>query len=196
MFIIAIELMVDTYCTIEQADKYHHDRGNAKWPKTPEIIPPTDPDGQEDPREHDQMIVRKENALRRSTTWLDGIARGKWKGVRVAAIQPLLWPRIGVVDEEGFNLDSGIIPELLSWATAEAAMRAFNGENLAPDQARGGMVKQQSVGNGAVSTTYMDNAPAEKYYAMINLLLKGLVSTPLFPTSTGASSSGSVRMVM
>lgn len=196
MFIIAIELMIDTYCTIEQADKYHNDRWNLKWPKTPSIIPPTDPDGQEDTREHDETIEWKEKVLRKATTWIDGIGRGKWKGNKADAFQPLLWPRIGVVDEEGFNLDSDVIPELLSWATAEAAMRVMRGENLAPDLPRGGMIKQLSVGNGAVAMGYMDNAPAEKYFAMINLLLKGLVSTPLFSTSTGSSSSGSVRMVM
>lgn len=143
------------------------------------------------------MILWKEQALRRATTWLDGLGRGKWKGIRAEAEQPLLWPRTGVVDEEGFKLDPAKIPELLSWATAEAAMRVIRGENLSPDQARGGMIKQQSVGNGAVSTTYMDNAPSEKYYAIINMLLKGLVEKPLFDTAqSGKYSSGSVRMVM
>ncbi|MDR1648767.1 MAG: hypothetical protein LBR71_00775 [Synergistaceae bacterium] len=172
--------MFEAYATPEFADEYFDAAGNAAWPVTPP----------EESPEREVVLKKKSAALFRATMWIDGIGRGKWKGTKTSADQPLAWPRQGVTDEEGFSVDADSIPELLAQAVCEAAVREITGTSLAPDMERGGAIKQEVI--GPISTTFMDNAPAGTRFPVIENLLSGLVKQPLF--DTGKPVSGSVKI--
>lgn len=59
-----------------------------------------------------------------------------WYGYRYSETQSLEWPRGGLVDKAGYNIDDTTIPEFLKEATAEYALWLL-GEDLtkAPDTA-------------------------------------------------------------
>lgn len=172
---MALAAGINSYVTVEVADAYHGERANAEWPCGNQA----------------EDIALKEAALIKATAFIDGIGRGKWKGVKTSPEQPLAWPRVGVKDEEGFPVDSESIPCLVAQAVFEAALRVITGVDLAPDMERGGAIKQEVF--GPISTTYMDNAPAETRFPVIENLLSGFVARPLFDTAK--SVSGTVRIV-
>lgn len=62
----------------------------------------------------------REAALVWATRLLDQMMR--WYGSKRTEEQRLRWPRSGVVDADGYNLDFDLIPELLEEATAELAL--------------------------------------------------------------------------
>ena len=155
----------NSYISIEQATDYHGIRGNTEWT--------------------DATIDKQESALIQATEWIDSIGRGKWKGKRATQEQLLAWPRVGVTDEDGFTIQSDVIPSVVVSSTAEAALRVVRGVVLSPDLDRGGKVQSTSVGNGAVSITYMPDAPAETNFSAIEKMLSGVVNGSLFGDSGG-----------
>src|SRR5687767_6245334 len=62
--------------------------------------------------------VEKESALIRATDALDSWARGRWKGTKKTSTQALAWPREDVVDEEGFDVPTTVVPTPVSRATS------------------------------------------------------------------------------
>lgn len=90
----------NTYVSLADADQYHEDRlHNADWKNA---VPDT-----------------KNAALLWATRLLDDEVA--WDGSRVSKDQALRWPRIGIVDKDGFILDSNKIPSVLADATSELA---------------------------------------------------------------------------
>lgn len=62
-------------------------------------------------------------AIRRGTTWLDGIYAKRWPGVRAnGRSQRRAWPRLNALDFDGAVIDSLTIPQEVIWASFEAAM--------------------------------------------------------------------------
>ena len=119
---------------------------------------------------------------------------GDQVGVRVAETQALAWPRADgyrawttpLLDADGFDIATTTVPTRVKNACLEAALLALTGSTLEPSLARGGAVKQESV--GPISVTYMDGASAVDRYTVIDGLLRGLVK------STPGASSGNVRL--
>lgn len=169
---MALTLGVDSYVTLEEADLYHEGMGNVSWPQTP------------DPDEND-VAGKKEAALRRATSFIDNLARGKWRGTKASKTQKLAWPRTDAYDEEGFEIDETVIPEPLKDAVCEAALKTFTGTDLMPDN-RKANVASEAV-SGAVRRSYFQNKSSLPVYNYICKLLEGLVTGNL------SSSSGSIR---
>ena len=71
----------------------------------------------------------KEAALQQATRLLDTLA---WKGRKATAAQALAWPRTGVTDRDGYEVDPATIPVALRNACAEFAFRLL-GEDRAAD---------------------------------------------------------------
>ena len=163
----------DSYASLAEATTYFTARGVATWTGTDTV---------------------KENALRKATTYLDNQYRDRWVGVRVAETQALAWPRADgyrawttpLLDADGFDIATTTVPTRVKNACLEAALLALTGSTLEPSLARGGAVKQESV--GPISVTYMDGASAVDRYTVIDGLLRGLVK------STPGASSGNVRL--
>src|SRR5690606_13328470 len=77
----------NSYATLGAADAYHGDRANAAWPLA----------SQGD----------REAALIRAGQYLNGLP---WKGRKSGRANCMAWPRLGVVDDDGFPVDSADVP--------------------------------------------------------------------------------------
>ena len=65
------------------------------------------------------IAINKDVALVMATRLLDDWI--DWEGYRATEEQSLRWPRHDVVDEDGYLLDSDVVPQFLKNATAELA---------------------------------------------------------------------------
>jgi len=97
----------ESYLSVADADTYWSNRGNATWAAA------TD--------------ANKEEALRRSTQYLDGTFR--WIGSILTLTQALGWPRAGAWDHEERTL-ADQVPVLLEQAAAELALEGLSAELL------------------------------------------------------------------
>jgi hypothetical protein len=99
-------------------------------------------------------------------------------GTKKTKAQALAWPRADATDIDGFTHDSEVPVEVKN-ANIELARRALTAD-LMPDLARGGKVR--SVGVGDLSVTFADDAPVNKVYQTVDLLLRPLLmpSDPIF----------------
>jgi hypothetical protein len=179
----------DSYVTVQEFTDYCTARG---------ISFPTSPAG------------TVEVWLRRATSYLDNQYRERWKGYRTNQTQSLAWPRIGkggdsrfrdpdrttffvygVIDADGFEIPTNVIPQQVKNATCEAALLVKSGATLEPVLERGGAIKSISKGVGPLSksVTYMDGASTMDRYTAIEGNLRGLVK------SMPGASSGNVSLV-
>ena len=178
----------DSYFTLAEATAYFTARGIATWTGSDTV---------------------KESAARRGTTYLDNQYRGRWKGYRTEQLQALAWPRVGsggdsrlraqgdtfavygIVDDDGFEIPTNVIPAQIKTAAMEAALLVLTGVTMEPRLERGGQIKSklEQVGPISESTTWMDGAPAVDRFLAIEGLLRGLVN------SMPGSTSGNVRLV-
>lgn len=179
----------DSYFTLDEANAYFSARGITTWTGSDSA---------------------KEAAARMGTQYLDNAYRDRWKGYRTNQLQSLSWPRIGkggdsrfryanrdtffvygIIDSDGFEINTGVVPDQVKRAAMEAALMALSGVKLEPTLARGGAIKSQSqtVGPITKSIVYMDGAPAIDRYSVIEGYLRGIV------ISTPGAMSGTVRLV-
>ncbi|MDI6742656.1 MAG: hypothetical protein QMD11_07940 [Smithella sp.] len=137
----------DSFCSVEYANIYHANRGNAAWALLDEVN-------------------QKEPALRKATDYIGSVYRNRWQGSRVyPLIQALDWPRKGVVVDE-VSVLSTIVPQKIKRACAELALRASAGD-LQADLTQG--VLQETV--GPISITYDKSSPQQIRYAAVEALL-------------------------
>ncbi len=118
----------------------------------------------------------KERALRLATQYLDVRYGTKFSGIRICGTQALLWPRMNVVDNDGYYLLSNEVPAAIKNACAEAALRVINGDNLFADQDEPGTIASESVKVGSIeqSTTYIGGRSQTKKYPIIDGLVRPL----------------------
>lgn len=96
-----------------------------------------------------------EVAARKAALWLDGEYGARYPGKPTQGrAQALGWPRVGVVDPQGYAVATDEIPAEMKIAQAEAAWRILTGADLAPDQDNGRVVTERTV--GPISTKYAE----------------------------------------
>ncbi len=123
--------------------------------------------------------ANKEIALRQATDWLDITFAQSWQGQRVNETQALAWPRYGVVDYDGFAIDSDVVPVSIQEACAEMAARGVGEDLFADISSPSGAVKRKrsKVGPLETETEYAGSAEQAKAYTkaaqMIAELLTG-----------------------
>ena len=168
----------NSYATVEMADAYHQARGSEEWPiSSPEPDPAPEPDDGADesdtdadtPGDVDTSLAQKEAALIRATDYLNGLA---WKGRRAAVGRVMAWPRIEVIDADGYEIASDSVPENVVFACCHLAGLIFAGTDAQPVLDRGGRV--QSEGVSGLNTSYFDDAANRDVYAGVADLLSGL----------------------
>lgn len=133
-----------------------------------------------------------EIAMRKGAQYLDRAYRGKWQGFRSDRDQSLAWPRtanadlpvnfltpsftVGVIDEDGYEIATNVIPTQVKQAQFEAAMLSLDDVDLLPRYERGNSIESETVKAGPVSaqTTYRSDAPSRDRFLTIEGLLKGL----------------------
>jgi len=163
----------ESYCTVAFADTYFSNRGNAAWAVLTTAL--------------------KEEALRRSTDYMEQMFRADWKGYRKYATQSLSWPRFGVYGEPvlignpelayPLLISDTIVPIEVQRACAELALRASAGE-LYPDVSE--RITQETI--GPISTKYALNSPSTPQYKAINAML-----SPYLKNGSGGATSTVVR---
>lgn len=146
----------ESYITVAAADAYHSARGNAAWTGADSV---------------------KEAALRKAAAFIDGRYRDRWRGSRRTKDQALAWPRVKVVDSDGFPVASNVLPTAVAQACAEAALLVVAGTDLTPVLEHGGALQAESVQVGPISEskTYRPSAPARATYTKLDDLLGGII---------------------
>ncbi len=101
----------------------------------------------------DQKIV----ALRQATRWMDQTYGSRWLGARTEAARGLGvdWPRSGVVDPDGYSVDSSTTPTEVRHVCAEAGLLLLKGklDSIPSDVASDATIREKSIGAGPVRKT-------------------------------------------
>ena len=126
-------------------------------------------------------------ALRRAATYLDQRYLGAWKGSRVFGTQARAWPRVNVIDVDGFAIAGDIIPQAIKNAQFEAAAIIASGVDL--EAAVGRAVKREKV--GPIEVEYTDGAGAVTQYPAVTNWLRGLI----IGGGTPGSGVGQMRLI-
>ena len=109
-------------------------------------------------------VTDQEGAIVRATQAIDARARMRFVGDKSTSAQALCWPRINAIDDDGFDIESDIVPIPVKHATAIGALiEGVTTGALQADQLRGGQVKLERV-EGAVTVEYFAGAPAGTVY--------------------------------
>lgn len=121
-------------------------------------------------------ISAKEIALRVASAFLD--MKYMWKGSRIKLDQGLSWPRIGVIDNEGFSRDSVSIPKEVRNATAEMALRASN-QTLFPDQETSSLLSSDLVKVGPITlkSEFIGGEPPDTKFTKVDKMLEPLIES-------------------
>ncbi|KAB0509682.1 DnaT-like ssDNA-binding protein [Pseudomonas moorei] len=131
----------ESLCSVAYADSYHDARGNAAWLALTEI--------------------QKEQALRRSTDYLEHTYSARTCGYRAKTTQALAWPRYMVKRQGGARLEywaSDAVPNPIAQACAEMAFKAGQ-DDLDKDIDR--IIKSETV--GPLKTEYLDSNGVVRY---------------------------------
>lgn len=153
----------NSYLSIANADQYHFDIGTAaaSW------------DGKTD--------SVKQQALRDATRYLDTQYGVQWKGSRTDRVNVLDWPRSFVLDTDGFEVESNVVPQGLKDATAEAALRSLdatqNPTGLTPDLVGEGVIilKREKADKFEEETEYQGGLNQYVRFTVIDQLLHDLI---------------------
>ena len=120
----------------------------------------------------------KSDAIIEGTAYVENRYRGRWRGTRAYEDQALSWPRIDVVDEDGFDVADDEVPQRVKDAVCEAALRVIQGVDLYRDYdptSPASISKQRVVGPISKSDTYATPArDAQPLFAIIDDLLWAL----------------------
>lgn len=112
----------ESFISVADADAYFTARGNAAWTGSSTV---------------------KEQALRKATDFMQGRYASRWKGTRKTSGQALAWPRLAVIDPDGWDVSDTIVPSAVKNACAELAVRSLT-TTLLPDDTKPG-IKSEGV---------------------------------------------------
>lgn len=146
----------NVYADVSVCNEWQQARGSETWPAS---------DGAEDP----EITARKDAALILAADYLNGL---KWKGRRAASGRVMAWPRVGVVDGDGYHVADDVVPQQVVNANCYLAGLAFEGEELQPSLERGGRVQSEKV--GGLQTAFFDDARNRDVFTVVSDLLGGL----------------------
>lgn len=135
----------ESYASVSQADVRLAALGNTLWATMSE--------------------AEKEQALRRSTTFMEQAYRLRWKGTRLTRAQALSWPRYGVIADT-YCIESTLVPGDVVNACIDLAFKAAGGD-LAPDKTR--VAIREKV--GPIETEYSPYSPQLAEYVAIERTL-------------------------
>lgn len=106
-FVVEDGTVVDgatSFAALADADQYFENIGNELW--------------------DDFSTEEKQIGLNRATAYIDSVYRTLWKGIRKTSDQALTFPRINIVDSDGYVLPASPLPTVLQNATFEMAVLA------------------------------------------------------------------------
>lgn len=143
-----------SYTSVAFADKYLTLIGKTGWVDLPE--------------------EEKKAKLVVATSYIDNLY--PWKGRRKYSNQSLKFPRVEVIDIDGFEVSG--IPENLKKAVCEAAYISISTSSLFTTRDENGQVKRQAVENAVEVEYFQSSTESESayysIYGVLDSLLKGL----------------------
>lgn len=167
----SIVVGAESYISVADATAYHQLRGTTLWSNL--------------------TTTEMEQALRRATDFMLQKYRTCWKGSRNIVGQPLDWPRVGVVIEDGElsgfsqyglnQVSSTVVPMEVKNACAELALRASI-NTLSEDQSV--RILQETI--GPITTKYDQYASTSVNYVQIENMLR--------PFLTARAGGGMVKL--
>ncbi len=113
--------------------------------------------------------AKKDAALLYACVTLDG--NWIWDGTITVTTQALGWPRTGVEDDEGRDIDSDVIPTRVKNAQCELAL-LHTSSPLNSNYDRGNAISREKV--GPIETSYFESATMEPRLPIIDRILWGL----------------------
>ena len=146
----------NSYVSVAGCDSWQALRGSTTWPPAPA--------SEDDPNQ-----AKKEGSLIQACDYLNGLA---WKGSRPVAGRVMAWPRVGVVDSDGFGIAPNVVPINVPHAQCYLAGLVYDGTDLQPMLARGGAIRMEQV--DVLRTEYFEGAPVRDIHTMLMSLLGGL----------------------
>lgn len=116
-----------------------------------------------------------------------------WKGVKTGRDNPMAWPRygdesggslwnqiqwpasswVGVLDRDGFYIDTSAVPVEVVKAQNEGTWLILTGKDMEPVLNRGGQIKRQKV--DVIETEYFATAPPTTEFKAVMNRLRGLL---------------------
>jgi len=146
-----LQVGVDAYCVVSDADQYFVDRDPTLW--------------------NTYTIEQKTGAIRIATRWIDQYHY--WQGYLVDLTQPLGWPRLLAYDEDARVILG--IPRKLVEAVCELALSHLRDGNLNKVFYNASPQVMRVSAGGGVSVDF-DPSRREAYsgYAYVQSLLRGL----------------------
>lgn len=119
-----------------------------------------------------------EQALRRSTVWLDAEYKDRYQGTWTVLKQALEWPRTGVT-YRGESVDAYSIPQSLKDALCEVAWRELVTPSIMTPDAIGANIKRDRVGD--TETEFFSlQVGSRPSIANVDNLLSGLLKAAAF----------------
>lgn len=122
----------------------------------------------------------KEEALRLGTQYIDLKYGNRYIGRKATRDQALCWPRLTVVDADGYSYDSNEIPNCLKQATVEAALRVIEGDDLLGVVENPGTIKREKTalpGPLSEEIEYVGGKSQVPYYPKIGALLRPIIKS-------------------
>jgi len=123
-----------------------------------------------------------EIALRNATRTIDSMFALRFKGARLLGTQALQWPRVAVVTNDNYAIDSASVPALIKNATCELALRfiadssGHDTSRLTPDQDSPGAILSERLKADVVETeTQYAGASQQKYFKLVADMLGPLL---------------------
>lgn len=121
----------------------------------------------------------KTTALLMATQYLDAVYGEQWQGTRSKKEQRLDWPRLGILDRDGFVILSTIMPRNLLEAVAELALRHITETGgLLPDigtDAQDVKRTKDKVGPLESEIEYFGSGEEFKQFSIVDRLLESLL---------------------
>lgn len=155
----------DSYVDIAFADAYHLARGNTAWAAAAESD--------------------KEIALRNAGIYLDN--QYTFEGMKTAQANSMAWPRYGVIDRDGYEISSDVIPTAVKDSQCELALRALS-SSLISDVDANSRVKRETV--DVITIEYETGQSQQNSYSIVDMLLRGLT------VGTGAGGGAGLRVMV
>lgn len=84
-----------------------------------------------------------------------------WTGTAADEVQALSWPRIGMLNRNGFAIASTVNPQALKDAQCEFALQLGNGDRVSDDDAAKSNLSSVKAGSVAVSFQNVDTSSPE-----------------------------------
>jgi len=152
---VGTNIAANSYVTIAETDTYFESIGVTEWTE-----------GDDDAKEY---------AVLNACLYMELL---DWKGQKALSTDPLVWPRRGVVDDDGYPVYSDTIPIQVRRAQMELALRYLQGKAPMGDISSGdGYVSRETI--GPITVEYRSGYSANAKFPTVDALLKPWLNSTL-----------------